>query len=330
MKIGFILTSGYMGGYQTQFIDLANLFSINYQTYLSICRQDYIDPMVKNRIKQTVEYTSIEEVIKKSDIIQIDSGFPKHSRKLLKKKWDMVVVWYCTTYRVPFFERIVNRYTPKNVLTCSDFVSQLLKIKNTKINMGVDTSFFKPMPDIKKKYDIMIIGRMRDVKNHKLFIDIANKGNFSFLTIGGTATWNTGHVNQIEHYVRENAKEGIDLVTGVIPNEKVPYYINQAKIALVVSKKEALGFNSIEPMSCGVPAICRDVGGVSEAVKDFPYLLVDFHAPPDDYVEKINRYLNDEKLRINVRKSVEDHFAIEKTFINLKSYYQKLYKEKNE
>jgi len=145
--------------------------------------------------------------------------------------------------------------------------------------------------------------------------------------IGGTATWSTGHVNEIEKYVRENARDGIDLVTGVVENNKVPFYINQAKIALVVSKMEAQGLNSLEPMSCGVPAIGRNVGGVSESIQDFPELLIPFDAPAEVYIEKIKKYLNDGDLRLRVRKSVEDKFSIYKTYEKLETYYKKIYED---
>ena len=294
MKVGFILTNGLMGGFQTQFINLANLFSKSYTVYFAIYLQDKIDPIILNSINKNINYVDVNILVDKSDIIQTDGLLSKNiKRKLCKNKWHQTVDWYCTTKTIPFFERILKRYTPPNIISCTNFVSKTLRINNShKIAVGVDIDLYRPMSDIEKKYDIMIIGRMRDVKNHRLFIEIAKKGNFSFLMIGGTATWSTGHVNEIEKYVRENARDGIDLVTGVVENNKVPFYINQAKIALVVSKMEAQGLNSLEPMSCGVPAIGRNVGGVSESIQDFPELLIPFDAPAEVYIEKIKKYLN--------------------------------------
>lgn len=102
---------------------------------------------------------------------------------------------------------------------------------------------------------------------------------------------------------------------------------SEGDISLLTSISEGFPYTVIESMSCGVPVVATDVGGVSEALDDTCGLV----CKPKDYKElakKIIKLLENKELRIwmgeNARKKVIENFriesfteAFEKTYENL-------------
>ena len=102
---------------------------------------------------------------------------------------------------------------------------------------------------------------------------------------------------------------------------------SEGDISILTSISEGFPFTVIESMSCGVPVVATDVGGVSEALDD----TCGFVCKPKDHVEiaeKVVKLLENKHLREwmgeNARKKVIDNFriesfteAFEKTYENL-------------
>lgn len=98
----------------------------------------------------------------------------------------------------------------------------------------------------------------------------------------------------------------------------------EGDISILTSISEGFPYTVIESMSCGVPVVATDVGGVSEALDED----CGFICKPKDFIEIGNRVielLQDKDLRIkkglNARQKVIDYFTIG-TFI---SEYEKAY-----
>jgi glycosyltransferase involved in cell wall biosynthesis len=86
-------------------------------------------------------------------------------------------------------------------------------------------------------------------------------------------------------------------------------------------------------MSCGIPVVATDVGGVSEALDED----CGFICKPKDYVDignKVIELLKNETLRklmgINARNKILDNFTIEKFIFEYENAYESVLNPKRE
>ena len=243
MKIGFVLANAMIGGYQTFLVTLANRSSNDHEVFYTVVNKNYEDSNLLGDFCQGIERVSLKELVVCCDIIHITMDLANEHREKLKNKWDRVVI-FLGSYphkKVSWLQRFKLRKSqllPKNVIAETKAVGDFWGADYKTIRFPVDIEKFYPFDGVIKKYDLAILGRMRPVKNHKLFSEICQKGNFSFIAIGGTHRWMEGHVNDIELLLRERAVPGRDLVTGFVPHSEVVKYLNLAKVALIVSDYE--------------------------------------------------------------------------------------------
>jgi len=91
-------------------------------------------------------------------------------------------------------------------------------------------------------------------------------------------------------------------------------YIKAADIMLVPSKIEGLPGVILEALSCGVPVIASNVGGIPEVVhnEENGYVIKEFDRA--EYISKIKKVLNDEALREkmskNAKKLIKEKFLM--------------------
>ena len=282
---------------------------------------DNADPFVSERFGN-ISRVSPQELSEWSDIIHLDGIMSNKDKRIFKPKWNTTIQHCGSARNFGLIERMFKHNLPPYLVATSKYIGSTLKVKHRVIYCGVDTDKFKPL-GIEKKCDLVMIGRMRPIKNHALFLEICRKGNFSFLTIGGTHRRLEGHVNDIEKMARAQAIEGRDYVPGFVPNEDVVPLLNQVKMSVVTSHSEG-GPVCLEQMACGVPTVAREVGGVPEAYEEYPDLLVPYDAPAEAYVEKIKKYINDVELRKRVRQTVVDKFSRAKVLEQYEVLYQEV------
>lgn len=321
MKIGYCLSNVLMGGTQTTIIDLINEIKKIHQVKYCVLSMDAADPLIIDMLKG-VEKASPEFILKWSDIIHLDDTSLKLHKKLFKSKWNQTIQFIGSIKKVNIFNK--HLYSP-NLVAVSDKTGQSLKQKHTIIYHGIDTDLFKPLP-VEKKYDLVFLGRLRLVKNPGLFLEICEKGSFSFLIIGGTHRREWGRMNEFEKAARIQVKQGQDFVAGFVSHYDVPKYLNQARIGVVTSNSESMGLNILEPMACQVPVISRDVGD-SEKIFTGPLtdLLIPYNAPAEAYVEKIKKYINNPELAAIVRNVVLDKFPFSEFITKHLKLYQEIY-----
>lgn len=322
MKIGYVLTNLLLGGVQTFFANLANAFSETHEVKYTVLSMKNADPLIIEQLGG-IPRVSSSELLAWSDIIHLDGMISSQDKKMFKAKWRSTIETFGSERDFSLAERIFKRNLPPYLVAISKYVGKSLGVKHRVIYLGVDTDKFKPQ-NVEKKYELVMIGRMRPVKNHALFLEICKKGNFSFLAIGGTHTRHTSHVNAIEKMLRSHAVEGRDCVTGFVSHDDVPFLLSQSKMAVVTSNYEGLGLNSLEPMACGIPVIARQVGGVPETLEEYPDLLVPYDAPAEVYVEKIRKYIDDVELHKRVRQTIVDKFPQKKTIEEYQALYQEV------
>lgn len=141
--------------------------------------------------------------------------------------------------------------------------------------MGVDPAKFFPFGREKRDFNkILFIGRLHEIKGINYLIEafvlLANELPDLKLEIAGDGEERAA----LESLVRKYALENRIQFSGFIPNNKLAAYYNSAACIAVPSllmpsgETEGMPVVIVEAMTCGIPVIASDVGGISDLVKD--------------------------------------------------------------
>lgn len=120
---------------------------------------------------------------------------------------------------------------------------------------------------------------------------LAEKYSFKVIFVGGGGC---------EDFLREQTNkcglEEIITITGWQSPEQVKQYLESSHVFILPSKAEGFPNVLLEAMAMGLPAICTDVGAISDSLKDnvSGYLLRSFDS--NAIVIAMTRYLNDSSL----------------------------------
>jgi glycosyltransferase involved in cell wall biosynthesis len=106
----------------------------------------------------------------------------------------------------------------------------------------------------------------------------------------------------------------------------------EGDISILTSISEGFPYTVIESMSCGVPVVSTDVGGVTEAI-DPTCGLVCKPKDPEEIADAVLRLLQDHSLRFTMgemaRRKVLDYFTIDKFIADFESLYVRLIESKS-
>ena len=167
-----------------------------------------------------------------------------------------------------------------------------------------------------KKYDIVFVGRLIDLKQPKLVINITNelkkvKKNIKTCIIGNGELY-----EECEQLISElNLQNQVDLL-GFKEN---PFpYVKNSKIAIMPSKFEGLPMSAIECMILNVPLLNSGAGGLKELFKKNEEFIC---KDEREYVNKITELLKDNKAYDKYKNACPD---IIKDFIDIKAYISKI------
>ncbi|GAF74148.1 unnamed protein product, partial [marine sediment metagenome] len=136
-----------------------------------------------------------------------------------------------------------------------DLASDKIKV----IPNYVITDVFRPKPEVRKKYDLVFVGRGDSQKNLTNLLEALNylksKEKFISLLMIGECSNNKK--------IREMAQEKCLEVTfrDNIPNFELPDILNQARVFILPSHYEGHPKALIEAMSCALPCIGTNVMG---------------------------------------------------------------------
>ncbi|WBU87879.1 GT4 family glycosyltransferase PelF [Cellulophaga omnivescoria] len=195
--------------------------------------------------------------------------------------------------------------------------------KTKVIYNGVDPNVFVPRnkpKHLENTPTVVAAARIFDLKDILTMIRTCNEvrktiPNVQFLVYGNK--------DAVPEYTKEcqNLIEELNLsknfkLAGFHSTPEAIY--SEGDISILTSISEGFPFTVIESMSCGVPVVATDVGGVSEAIDD----SCGFICKPKNYIEiaeKVTLLLNDVSLRNwmaeNGRKKIQENFTI-KNFIH--------------
>jgi glycosyltransferase involved in cell wall biosynthesis len=178
------------------------------------------------------------------------------------------------------FEQKLFRFLEKTVLNNSDIIfvgTETLKKNVEKIVHGkakiiilpnwIDCDIFRQL-NLKKKFDIISIGRLCPQKNHLLLLEavnlynIENQGNSLKILIIGKGELKV----PLLRYAQE---KNINLtLMEVVANDEMPYILNGAVISVMPSRYEGHPKAILEAMACGIAVVCTNVEGLRDIITD--------------------------------------------------------------
>ncbi|MFH1722171.1 MAG: glycosyltransferase family 4 protein [Candidatus Altiarchaeota archaeon] len=167
--------------------------------------------------------------------------------------------------------RIANR-----VICLSAFLEIYVRshgAKSTKIchYYGVDTNIFKPLKTKGNgKFNILAVGRFTAEKGHHVLLEACSslKKSFDFEIII------VGFGPLKDELKRRGEDLGLNLkLRDYMETKKLVELYNQADVFIQPSIEEGLGFTAAEALSCEVPVIASNVGGLPDIVGGYGVLV---------------------------------------------------------
>lgn len=141
----------------------------------------------------------------------------------------------------------------------------------------VDQDVFKPMDkeacrarlEYKNDFIVLFIGRLLAIKGIKDLVSAADETPFIDYVFVGSGV--------LEDFLMKKAAKAPNIYfAGSIPNKNLPVYYNAADVFIMPSQyKEGLGRVVIEALSCGVPVISSNLGGLAEILDKSVSILID-------------------------------------------------------
>lgn len=129
---------------------------------------------------------------------------------------------------------------------------------------------------------------------------------------------------KITKYIKSHsdALPNIDIVDNISPSE-IHEYLFKMDIFILISNWEGFPYTILEAMSCGLPVIASNVGGVSEAVDSSCGILVNNNT--GQISEAILSLVNDKELRLKMgeraREIISQKFSLEKMLKEIEGVY---------
>jgi len=172
--------------------------------------------------------------------------------------------------------------------------------------MGVDTqALIRPKsyipPQTGKPIRLFTCGRLNIVKGHQDLFQavriLLDKGHDIQLDIAGEDDdGGHGYHQDLDKLLNELNLENHVRLLGAISSDAVQEYLLKAHIFVLASWHEPLGVAYMEAMSCEVPTIGTDAGGVPELITDGKDGLMVPPKNPEELAGAILRVINDASL----------------------------------
>lgn len=246
--------------------------------------------------------------------------------------------WVRIRPRLNLPERITARLST-HIVAISNFVGENLpEDKLSIVHNGVDTERFKPNRDNRFRRELGIsdgvflvgtVGQLLPYKGHKFLIRAAKRAteeekNTRFVIVGGERK--REYRKELENETHRFELGDTISFTGF--RKDIPSVLNSFDLFVCPSTAEHFGRVIIEAMSCGLPVVAINSGGVPEIVVDN---VTGILVPPGDipaladailYIKKNPKEAR--RMGENGRKRTERYFSIEKNVCLTEEIYRKL------
>jgi Glycosyltransferase len=197
---------------------------------------------------------------------------------------------------------------------------------------GVDIDLFKPMnqENIKKQLNISsnflvtYIGTLAKIKRIDILIqickDISKNYDIDLLIVGEGP-----ERTKLEEYAKNIGMSNI-IFQGNVNHDQIPKYLAASNVVALTSESEGLPTILVEAMSCGIPVITMNVGGVSDIIENNVngFIVADQY----EFKEKLECLINNSNLRVTfgkkARSFIVNKHSIETVTCMLEQLYQEL------
>ena len=185
----------------------------------------------------------------------------------------------------------------------------------------VDYSIFKPIK-VNKNYDISYVGRGSEEKNVMLILNTLLSLKKEGLSLRVLMIGSCSRKDTLRDFSKRN-KLDVEWM-GSIPNEKLPYYLNQSKIFILPSRYEGHPKALLEAMSCGLACIGTNVEGIRNVIKNMDNGLLS-KSNIKDLSHNIKLLISNKKLRKTIGKKAREYVKINFSFKDLTKKEMGLY-----
>lgn len=209
---------------------------------------------------------------------------------------------------------------------------QVFKRKTRTVFPGVDLELYPIVKDtrlIDKKYDlsgkklVIFVGRLDKEKGVEYLIKAAKDIPGEIYILGGG-----DYQKDLEKLTKELKLKNVHFL-GYFGKEYVKelrqFYMRADVVVVPSTVKEALGLVILEAMAAQTPVVASDIGGIPNVVRDGKTGFLVKPRNSKEIVEKVNRILSDDKLRLAMsersRKLIEERFTWEKAADSIEICY---------
>lgn len=218
------------------------------------------------------------------------------------KKWNIYSIIY--NFGISRFYKVI--LVSKEALVGTVFKEKLekkMKVINNVVNPARIVEKSKEYET--KKYDILFFGRLIDIKQPQIVIEVTKKLKKDFPNIKTCLVGDGVLMDKCKEMIKEyNLEKNVSLV-GFKSN---PFpYIKNSKIALMPSKTEGLPMSAIECLILNVPVLNSGKGGLSTLFKDNKEYIC---GTIDEYYTEAKRILiNKEKVSDNKYQNIVSKYT---------------------
>lgn len=183
---------------------------------------------------------------------------------------------------------------------------ELLGIKNKNIHVftyWVDQEIFKPTDKNKAKaklnldnqFIVLFVGRLIEEKGVMEMLKSTRLAK-------GNIYWAVAGEGPLAGKIKEEARKNEQIIyCGGVRNEELPDIYNASDLLLVPSiHEEGFGRVILEALSCGVPVIASNRGGIKEAMSNKVGALINI--TPQQILESVEEFKNNRKILIEKSK----------------------------
>lgn len=213
---------------------------------------------------------------------------------------------------------IVSAQNIKNTIVSKHFISAK-KIKV--IGTPIDTDLFKPHNGMSPQRDILLIGRLIELKNYEAAILAIAKLNLTATIIGN------GELKKNLRRLAQQHGAKIDWLDRV-NNEKLPEIMANHKLYLIPSLLEGCPKSLLEALSSGMACIASNINGNRDLIKNNAngFLCGKSSEEIADTISYVSRYQNLDGIKANARNLILTSYSTENAVKQEIQLYESLLK----
>ena len=194
-------------------------------------------------------------------------GYPRSAnfKEWLYKQYTKIFIRFIAKKVLAI--RVINRTEVPDFLTKYGISKEKLKYIPA---FYIDLDIFKPL-DLKKKNDLIFVGRLESNKGLDLLLEVAQKSNLKILIVGTGPLYNNLKL-QIDNYNISNIS-----LHGFAKNSlEIAKLINESRALVMLSYNEGGPRVVLEALACSVPVIATSVGIVPDVINRSNGRIIDW------------------------------------------------------